>query len=160
MAAPVRRKAQSRHQLRKDMPAVGSKQQWLDPKDIIERQFAIEMRKQCPLARGLPSERRAETAGVDRNQDQVGRSRKMLGRGLLDLAGAGEMDVAITRVDTGAAELAGGFGVLPQRRIADLVDDVRHGPRPRRCLGCAAPEPRRTGMPSTPMRGRESPAAL
>src|SRR5262245_2198348 len=53
----------------------------------------------------------------------------MLGRGLLDLACAGEMDVAVTLVDAGAAEPAGRFGVLPQRRIADLVNVVRHGPR-------------------------------
>src|SRR5207249_1003915 len=157
MAAPAYRKAQSRHELRKHVPAVGTERQWLDPQDTIERQLAIEMWKQCARARGLPSERRTKTASVDRNQHQIGCPGKMLGCGLLDLACAGEMDIAVALVDAGAAELAGGLGVLPLRRIADLVDGVRHGPD----LGLArgVPRPSRDALQrSTPPRRRASPA--
>src|SRR5262245_23315286 len=115
------------------------------------------MREQCALARRLPSQRRAKAAGIDRDQHQAGRPGKVLGRGLLDLAGAGEMDVAVALVDGGAVELAGGLSVSPDGRIADLIDDVRHAPD----LGiasCAAPEPRRTRLPSTPQRRRASPS--
>src|SRR5215470_5547883 len=119
MAAPACRKAQSRQELREDVPAVGTEWQWLDPQDTIERQLAIEMWKQCARARRLPSERRTKAAGVNCNQHQVGGPGKMLGGGLLDLACAGEMDVAVALVDAGATELAGGLGVLPERHIAD-----------------------------------------
>src|SRR5206468_12343722 len=115
MAAPAYRKAQSRHELRKHVPAVGTKRQWLDPQDTIERQLAIKMRKQCARARGLPSERRTKTASVDRNQHQIGHPGEMLGRGFPDLACAREMDVAVALIDAGAAVIAGGLGVLPLR---------------------------------------------
>src|SRR5215467_13105761 len=107
------------------------------------------MWKQCARARRLPSERRTKAAGVNCNQHQVGGPGKMLGGGLLDLACAGEMDVAGALVDAGATELAGGLGGLPKRRSADLVDGVRHRPRPLSCSWCAAPEPPRTATQYT-----------
>src|SRR5262245_7502237 len=45
---------------------------------------------------------------------------------LLDLAWAGEMDVAVALIDAGAAEYPGLLGGAPQRRMADLVDRRWH----------------------------------
>ncbi len=52
----------------------------------------------------------------------------MPGRGLLDLAGGGEMDVAVTPVAPGAPECSGRLCVPPQGDVADLVDGARHAP--------------------------------
>src|SRR5262245_46084628 len=104
MAAPARRRGRSRRQLRKDMPAVGRERQWLDPQHAGERQRAIEMWKQRALARWLPAERCTKAARINGNQQQIGPTGEMLGRRLLDLAGGGEMDVAVTHVDPGATE--------------------------------------------------------
>src|SRR5215467_3014618 len=99
------------------------------------------MREQCSLARGLPSECRVQPAGVDRDQHEIGNARKMPGRSLLDLACAGEMDVAVTLVDAGAAERAGDLCVPPEGRIADLVDGVRHAPSLGLGASCATSAP-------------------
>ena len=126
---PRERVEQADHagELRKHVAAVGAERQRLDPQHGVERQRAIEMRKQRTAARGLPPQGRAERPGVDRDQHQVGGAGEMLGGGLGDLRRGGEMDEAVARIDRGAAKAPLALGLAPQRGGADFIDRGPHG---------------------------------
>ena len=74
-AAKRRRRRGSRHQLRKVVIAVRPRAQVEDGGYRAEVEFAIEVRKQLVVARGLPAQRVAERIGIDGDQEQPGLAR-------------------------------------------------------------------------------------
>ena len=92
---------------RKDMPAGFIERQGIDALDGLERQLAIEMRKQRAAARRLPFQLVAKRVGIDRDQHQIALAGKPFRRGFGSLLGGGEMDEAVFRIDRRAAIDAG-----------------------------------------------------
>src|SRR5262245_32526247 len=83
------------------------------------------MRKQLIIAGRLPAQCLAERIRIHRDQEQSGLSEEMLARGLGDLGGGGEMDVAVPGIIGAAAVDALPFGLAPGRSRADFVDHAQ-----------------------------------
>src|SRR5436305_4919243 len=86
------------------------------------------MREQVVAARTLPFESLPQLGGIDRDQHLAGGAGKMLGGGLGDLRGRGEMDEAVAHIERRAVEASGLFGLPPQLLRTNLVDGA-HPPR-------------------------------
>ena len=87
----------------------------------------MEVREKLAAARRLPFKRFAECVAIDRDQHEIGLSRKMSRRGFGDLGAGREMNEAVTRVDVRSAVKPGARGRLPRNSFADLVNG-RHDP--------------------------------
>src|ERR1700704_3608179 len=83
---------------RENMPPGVIERQGIDALDGLERQIAIEMRKQRAAARRLPFQRVAQRIGIDRDQHQIALTGKPFRRGFGGLLGGGEMDETIFRI--------------------------------------------------------------
>ncbi len=97
-----------------------------DGDDGAEIEFAIEVRKQFAVARGLPAQRVAERIGIDLDQEQTGLAKEMLAGRLGDLRRGGEMDEAVAQVVGAAAIHTLTLGLAPGRSGRDFVDPA-HG---------------------------------
>ena len=104
------------------MIAVGPRAQIEDRGDRTEIEFAVEMRKQFVVARGLPAQGIAQRVGVHRNQKQAGLAEEVFSRGLGDLRRRREMDEAVAYVVLAAPKDALPLGLAPGRGGADFVD--------------------------------------
>ena len=80
------------------MRAVGPRPHVEDGGHRAEIEFAVEMREQFVVARGLPAQRIAERVRVDRDQEQAGLAEIMLSRRLGDLGRRGEMNEAVAQI--------------------------------------------------------------
>src|SRR5580704_8674622 len=90
--------------------------------DRAEVEFAVEMRKQLVVARGLPAQRIAKRIGIDLDQEQPGLAEEMLLGGLRHLRGERKMDEAVPDVVGAAAVHALPLGLAPGRSGTDFVD--------------------------------------
>ena len=77
------------------MKSVGACPHVEDGGDGAEIEFAIEMREQLVIARGLPAQRITQRIGIDRDQKQPGLAEKVLFRGFRDLGSGRKMDESI-----------------------------------------------------------------
>jgi hypothetical protein len=81
--------------------------------DGLERERAVEVRKQGPVARGLPFQGAAKHARIRADQQQIALTGKVLGSGLRNLGRGREMDEIVATIDLGAVEYASAFGFSP-----------------------------------------------
>ena len=84
------------------------------------------MREKRAAARWLEAQRIPERVRVDRDEHEAVFTGKVPRRRLSHLAGGGEMDEAVGKIDGCAVEPAGTLRLAPERARADLVDQVRH----------------------------------
>ncbi len=101
------------------------KWQGLGPCHVFACERAIEMGKERPAARGFPFEGLAKGIGLKPEEDQPVFAREMLGGGLPDLLGGGEMHEAVGDIDRRAKSGAGGAQVRPFGRAENLEN--QHG---------------------------------
>jgi len=102
--------------------AVGTRLHVEHRPDRDEIEFAIEMRKQFIVARGLPAQRVAQHIRVNLDQEQPLLAEKVLPRGLADLRSGREMNEAVARVIGAAAIDASPFSLAPGGRRANFVN--------------------------------------
>src|ERR1700704_1874993 len=86
------------------------------------------MRKERAAARKFLAEIAPERAGVDRHQNQIAPAGKMPGRRLGGLCGCGKVNKAVRDIDGRAGKDPGAFRLIPQRYVADFVDDRQSKP--------------------------------
>lgn len=111
------------------MLAIGTERQAPDPGNRVERQRRVEMRKEVAAARGLIAqriERIAEFCRIDRDQQQIVLSGEMFFRGLTRLSAGREMNESVGEIDGRALETAFDFGLMPELRGSDFVEEI-HG---------------------------------
>ena len=85
-------------------------------------EFAVEVRKQFVIARGLPAQRVTQRVGVDRNQEQPCLPEIMLSRRLRDLGRRRKMNVPVAQIVRAAPLDALPFGLAPGRGGSDFID--------------------------------------
>jgi hypothetical protein len=98
---------------RKNVTSVRAKGERIDVFDGIERERAIEVRKQGPAARGLPFQGAAKHAGIHADQQQTALTGKVPGSSLRNLCRGREVDEIVATINLGAMEYANAFGFSP-----------------------------------------------
>jgi hypothetical protein len=93
-----------------------------DADDRAEIEFAIEVRKQLAIARGLPAQRIVEGISIDLDQEQPGLAKEMLADRLDHLLCRRKMNEAVAQVVGAAAIHTLTLGLAPGGSGADFVD--------------------------------------
>src|SRR5215213_10257536 len=108
------------------MTTISAERQRFRPQHRIERQCAIEMRKQCAATGGLPLQTWAKRVSVYGDQQEVVDAGEMFGRRFNSLVRRGKMNVAVIDIDRGAGEDALPLGLTPQGGLAYFINRGGH----------------------------------
>jgi hypothetical protein len=84
--------------------------------------------EKCTAARRLIAQARSKRVGVDRHQNQIAPAGEVPRRRLGGLRGCGKVNEAVRDIDRRAGEDANAFRLIPQRYVADFVDDRQNMP--------------------------------
>lgn len=107
------------------MRPVGAERQRLDPKHASGIERSVKVREQVAAPRPLPAQRRPQSGGIDRDEQQIVLPRKVLGRRFAQLVVGGKVDEAVGKVDRRAVENALRVSLRPKMSRQNLVDRTR-----------------------------------
>jgi hypothetical protein len=104
--------------------SVRAKGKWIDAFHRLDRERAIEVRKQGAAARGLPFQGIAKLAGIHADKQQIALTCKMLCGGLRNLGRSREMNEIVATIGLRAAENTGSLCLLPQCSGTNFVQGL------------------------------------
>ena len=111
------------------MIAIGPRAHVEDGGHRAEIEFAIEVREQFVVARGLPAQGIAERVCVDGDQEQAGLAEIMLSRRFGDLGRGRKMNEAVAQIVRAAPLDALPLGLAPGRGGSDFINRAHGYPR-------------------------------